>query len=1430
MPNLVNWALLGTAQWKRFSLALQLSYFLKFSRTVCDILKECHTELRGSSWWFHCFLRDVLHQGFLKMDIQIDMNPVQLVHVTCIDRPFAVTRLDRAVHRFMAWLWPGAAGHFQLAGREVIQESLLADGGFAYVQGSLAPLAPAGASQKEKSHAFGCAKFAICRDARSGEALAIRKALLQDAEAQQAARLEIALLRRLPHHDSIVRFLGAEILEGDAGASSRKLQAVSLFELCTGGTLFARVEAVKQQRTAGEGMGPQRYCCPCLPEAEVLAVLRNASAALVHLHAEGVIHYDVKSENLMLGADGLWKLGDFGSASERSFDFQGAPRKLMLEAEEFVHGRCTPIFRAPELADVHLRWPIGPKVDLFALGCVLFACLTGVHPFPMDSALANIQARYQVPPEAEAYAPVLLRWLKALLQRHPAERPTAAVLLAQVQTFLSTGTAEDLPDPTEPAPEPLALPPAAECPAEPWVADFSQMPGFEPFEVSVTGAGSEPQSYWTADLFPAIMASCFWSLLHSIVLADASTIKLMMLHNSAQSNAGWREGFDFFVPWFNAQGGFTMSADGQSYTLDVVLCEEALDSDASTKVQGCVNQAQSQNVDAIIVGTSSANDDVKAAAEAYSIPNLHCSGGNPMAWTASTPHAFGLHLPFPWYSRGPIRQAALLELKTIVVLRNYEWGFPRISAVAAMEWSLESAMTVIGPTVAWCDQWANMTTTCSIRNGACRCGEQSEFDAMGYKYQADTMPSFYEVTESKVTETGFDNRAEFISPNMVAFIEGVIDDVRSQGADPEMVVNWLTAARSGLVAMRNKKFEYKMYFGGPNDPGTKWNGYESYWNNGTTALGPDEALYNVGGGQWHHEMGFSDPYFGSTQAMVSAYYTQLGKNPTYDGAACMAAGIAVSFGLQKYGQSLTGMTVAQRRDEIRISVGTLNDETLYGMVRFNRFNQNNGRLTVNWQVLEDGGTRPVLPPDAAATQFRFPSPSWDARLGCPPGSYADGLLQLPTQCTACPEGRARSLPSPGLNFTQCDVCPMGYGTLPAQTGLLECPACPAGRYQNGDSDRGVCNQCPLGTSRAANSSGGCSLCAAQSYADVTGLDACKPCPARSSQGDLGQTFCFCDVGNYKDPADRIPVGTVLPCLSCESVIPGSTTLYPNSRYSHECVCPTGTYFHRLGAESNVGHCQSCGLGLVCLGGREPGVSTNSSAPPHQAPLQQEGYAAGAPAYSGGSPSFIVECSSSVTCPGGLALGVCPGSNSGIACMDCLPDHYKDNGICYSCAEAGFALWPLIIAFGLALIVLLGLYTFATKVDKPHRDSMMTVTIGAGLSLATLQALSAFSKVEVQWVEPLQTLRSVFAFLIFDISILRPGCFLGNTNPVLHYLGSLMVWPMVAGGIMATWWRMGRQWSAGEFSRCFCCGNGREGNEWCTLDISCHALLGYEQNR
>ena len=115
-------------------------------------------------------------------------------------------------------------------------------------------------------------------------------------------------------------------------------------------------------------------------------------------------------------------------------------------------------------------------------------------------------------------------------------------------------------------------------------------------------------------------------LISEVSLVESASVKVMMLHNSAQSNAGWKEGFyDFFVPYVNAQG-FTIAGGTEKHTLDMSLCEEDLSVDAVTKVNACVSRAETEGVDAIVVGTSSSNDDIKTAAEAYKIPNLHCSG------------------------------------------------------------------------------------------------------------------------------------------------------------------------------------------------------------------------------------------------------------------------------------------------------------------------------------------------------------------------------------------------------------------------------------------------------------------------------------------------------------------------------------------------------------------------------------------------------------------------------------------------------------------------------------------------------------------------------------------------------------------------------------------------------------------------------------
>ncbi|CAK9108326.1 unnamed protein product [Durusdinium trenchii] len=342
----------------------------------------------------------------------------------------------------------------QVAGRRIQQQKLLADGGFAYVYSGL--------------------------DADSGERLAIRRVLLQDPEALEKAKVEIDLLGSLCDHPHIVHFQGAQIFRG-SGASA---EAIYIFELCPGGTLLSHLEAAmeaggkRDARTtpfmAACILFSSKYCCPCLEEQDILAVLGATAQALVYLTRLGMIHYDVKSENLLLGNDGLWKLGDFGSASERTFDLTNADKKALWEAQEFIHGRCTPMFRAPEIADVYLRWKIGPKVDLFALGCILFAMMTGQHPFPMESTCGNITASYRLPPEAkEHYSSAVLTWLRGLLARSPAERPTAVRLSSEVERFRLLGEEPPVDDP-QPATAATGAPTAPAAPdAAAWEADFS---------------------------------------------------------------------------------------------------------------------------------------------------------------------------------------------------------------------------------------------------------------------------------------------------------------------------------------------------------------------------------------------------------------------------------------------------------------------------------------------------------------------------------------------------------------------------------------------------------------------------------------------------------------------------------------------------------------------------------------------------------------------------------------------------------------------------------------------------------------------------------------------------------------------------------------------------------------------------------------------
>ncbi|CAJ1334442.1 unnamed protein product [Effrenium voratum] len=166
-------------------------------------------------------------------------------------------------------------------------------------------------------------------------------------------------------------------------------------------------------------------------QAEAIPVLRESAMGLAFLHGMGIVHYDLKPENVLFSS-GRLRLCDFGSASSRQWPEFGADssRHVVREVDLFFTQRTTPMFRPPELADPDLvRLPIGCPADLFMLGLCLYQMLFAVHAFPMEGRLANIHVRYSLPEGAqECYSQALLSTLTALMSRDPRARPTAKEL------------------------------------------------------------------------------------------------------------------------------------------------------------------------------------------------------------------------------------------------------------------------------------------------------------------------------------------------------------------------------------------------------------------------------------------------------------------------------------------------------------------------------------------------------------------------------------------------------------------------------------------------------------------------------------------------------------------------------------------------------------------------------------------------------------------------------------------------------------------------------------------------------------------------------------------------------------------------------------------------------------------------------------------
>ncbi len=132
-----------------------------------------------------------------------------------------------------------------------------------------------------------------------------------------------------------------------------------------------------------------------LPLAQRVEMVRDAARALGVAHASGIVHRDVKPDNLLIDSDGRVRVADFGLAYAEDLERLTKTGALL----------GTPYYMAPEQFDPRSSAPGGPPADVWSLGVLLYETITGELPFSAPSVFelaAQIQRGTPLPPRSQS--------------------------------------------------------------------------------------------------------------------------------------------------------------------------------------------------------------------------------------------------------------------------------------------------------------------------------------------------------------------------------------------------------------------------------------------------------------------------------------------------------------------------------------------------------------------------------------------------------------------------------------------------------------------------------------------------------------------------------------------------------------------------------------------------------------------------------------------------------------------------------------------------------------------------------------------------------------------------------------------------------------------------------------------------------------------
>lgn len=206
-----------------------------------------------------------------------------------------------------------------------------------------------------------------------------------------------------------------------------------------------------------------------LPLEYAMGILGPIAAALDYAHARGIVHRDIKPQNVLLTHEGMPVLTDFGLAKIVG------PGSGMTLAGSLMG---TADYMAPELAGG--AESAGPAADQYALGLIAYQMLVGRHPFPADNPLSALMAHVNKPvPIPSQLGVVLPPGVEAALLRALAKKPEDRFTRSGEFVRALVGSQYAMP---APGTTPTSFPPQTVSPSQPPLVPATPMLGATPPE------------------------------------------------------------------------------------------------------------------------------------------------------------------------------------------------------------------------------------------------------------------------------------------------------------------------------------------------------------------------------------------------------------------------------------------------------------------------------------------------------------------------------------------------------------------------------------------------------------------------------------------------------------------------------------------------------------------------------------------------------------------------------------------------------------------------------------------------------------------------------------------------------------------------------------------------------------------------------------